>query len=356
MRYFGKGKRQVLVVGEAPGAEEDEEGKPFVGRAGQFLRETLDSIGFDLDEDAWSTNALICHPTGGILPKVLDKSIPYCRPNLRTTIATLKPRVVVVMGKAATTSLLPKYWQSDIGTMERWTGWRIPTKDHWIVPTYHPTFLLRMENSLMNRAFTADLKRAFTITKEARAFEMDAEISLLYEPEEIMRAIEELLESEWVAFDYEGNCLKPEYAGARLYSCAMSNGERTISFPLLKQLRPMLLRFFASKVKKIASNAKFEERWTRHTFGMGVRNWGWDTMLAAHCLDNRPGICSLKFQSFVRMGVPTYNEHIEPFLRSGNDHINRIHQIKLPDLLYYGGMDALLEYRLAMVQRKDFGL
>lgn len=353
MAYSGKGQRQVLIVGDSPGATEDEEGRLFVGRAGQFLRETLESLDLDLDRDAWVTNALICHPSDNAVPDA--KKIGYCRPNLMTTVAKLKPRVIVLMGHAATSSYLSKYWQSEVGTMERWTGWKIPTSDGWIVPTYHPNFLLRMENSLMNRSFALDLRRAFAIKKDPPVLNLEGKITVLYDPDVINREIAAMSDSEWVAFDYEGNCLKPEYAGARLYSCALSNGERTVSFPLLKQVRNELLRFFASKARKIASNAKFEERWTRHVFGMGAANWGWDTMLAAHCLDNRPGICSLKFQGFVKLGVPTYNEHIEPYLKSGKNHLNRIHQIKLPDLLYYGGMDALLEYKLAMAQRKEFG-
>jgi len=100
-----------------------------------------------------------------------------------------------------------------------------------------------------------------------------------------------------------------------------------------------------------------EERWTLKTFGHGVTNWGWDTMLAAHCLDNRPGICSLKFQALVRLGVPSFNETTEPYLANvkGSPY-NRIDEIYPPALLLYNGMDARLEYKLAMVQMKDMGL
>jgi hypothetical protein len=91
------------------------------------------------------------------------------------------------------------------------------------------------------------------------------------------------------------------------------------------------------------------------TFGHGVNNWQWDTMLATHCLDNRPGICSLKFQALVQMGVPVYNKHIEPMLASYKGPYNRIREIEMGSLLYYGGMDALLEWKLAMKQRKEMG-
>jgi len=98
-----------------------------------------------------------------------------------------------------------------------------------------------------------------------------------------------------------------------------------------------------------------EERWTLKKFGHGATNWGWDTMLASHCLDNRPGICSLKFQSLVRLGVPSYNDKIEPYLVNQKGPYNRIHEIDMKDLLLYGGIDSVLEYRLAMKQRHDMG-
>jgi hypothetical protein len=79
-------------------------------------------------------------------------------------------------------------------------------------------------------------------------------------------------------------------------------------------------------------------------------------MLAAHCLDNRPGICSLKFQAFINLGVPSYNERIAPYLEASHGPYNRIHEILLDDLLHYNGIDSLLEVKLAQYQRRKMGL
>ena len=75
-------------------------------------------------------------------------------------------------------------------------------------------------------------------------------------------------------------------------------------------------------------------------------------MLAAHVLDNRTGVCGLKTQSYIHFGLPDYNSHIEKFLKSdgGGNTFNKIHQIPTVDLLTYGGMDAMLEFRLASIQ------
>jgi uracil-DNA glycosylase family 4 len=356
MEPSGRGCSKVLIVGEAPGVTEDEEGRHFAGESGDKLREVLGRVGVKLEKDAWVTNALICSPGKGGVPD--PKMIDYCRPNLLKTVETYEPKVIVTLGRAALASVIAPYWKGDLRTLEQWVGWKIPLERHWVVPTYHPSFLLRMNNSLMERQFSDHLEMAFNIEKDPpKQPDWAGKIEILYEARQAVRALEEIdNEGGWVAVDYETNCLKPEYPKAQAVSFAVSNGRRTVSYPWSGPAIDATGRFLASKgTRKIASNLKMEERWTLKMFGHGVRGWGWDTMLAAHCLDNRQGICSLKFQAFVHLGVPTYNERIEPYLKSADGPYNRIHQVELSDLLLYGGMDAILEYKLAMRQRKMMG-
>src|SRR3990167_1445906 len=356
MGRYGDGRKKVLVVGEAPGQTEDEDGRPFIGKAGTFLRQCLRQIGADLDQDAWTTNSLICRPPKNTTPEI--KQISYCRPNLLNTIKRFGPRVVLVLGKSALVSVIQGYWKTDLGALDRWVGWKIPISDHWICPTYHPSYLLRMKNPILDRAFVNHLRQAFLIDEDPpRRPSLEGKINVLYEEGPVIETLREMDgEGGWVAVDYETNCLKPDYPEARIVSCAVADGKKTISYPWTKHARKatgILLR--SGRTRKIASNLKFEERWTLKEFGHGVNNWGWDTMLAAHCLDNRPHITSLKFQSLIQMGVPTYNENIEPYLGNIRGHYNRIQEVELRHLLFYGGMDALLEYRLAMLQRKEIG-
>ena len=356
MGVYGKGEREVLVIGEAPGKTEDEEGRPFIGKAGLFLRQTLDHLDVDLDRDAWTTNALICRPPKNKTPDA--RQISYCRPNVRKAIARTEPRVVVLLGKSALTSLMERYWKGDIGAVERWVGWRIPCQDHWICPTYHPAFLIRMKNPLMDRLFSDHLRAAFSIERDPpKQPDFHKRIRLVYSDAEVRQWLKRIDdEGGWVVVDYETNCIKPEWPKARIVSCAISNGRETISYPWSGDAIEVTGLFLRSKrTRKIAANLKFEERWTRATFGHGVVNWGWDTMLASHCLDNRPGICSLKFQAFVKLGIPTYNENVEPYLTNKEGPYNRIREIDLATLLFYGGTDALLEYHLAIRQRREMG-
>ncbi len=351
----GEGRKRVLVVGEFPGSTDDEEGSHFLGESGKYLRGVLEGIGVDLDRDAIATNAVICHPEGSVSPDALK--INHCHPNLVRTLREEDPDVVVTLGRAPLVSVLTGIWKSDVDTLERWTGWTIPFKDFWICPTFHPSFLLRSDDVLLERQFKEHLETAFSLEGKPNQPTVPKIVTHFDDSQawDVLGRMDE--EGGWVAVDYEGNCLKPEYPKARISSIAYSNGRETHSFVWLGEVVEASKWFLTtSQTRKIASNLKFEERWTRKTFGRGVRNWGWDTMLAAHCLDNRQGICSLKFQAFVRLGVPTYNDRIEPYLKSdGDGHYNRVHLIALKDLLFYGGMDAYLEWKLARVQRKEMG-
>ena len=357
---YGKGRSGVLVIGEAPGEQEDEEGRPFIGKAGQFLRQCLNGVGVNLDLDAVTTNALICRPPGN---KIQDpQAIAYCHPNLSRTIRETQPQVILTLGRSALVSALSPFWKGEVGPLEKWVGWRIPLGEYWLCPTWHPSFLLRMKSELMDRQFSDHLEEAFQIEEPPPAREdLPKQVQILYDEGEICSRIKRMEEKGgWVAIDYETNCLKPEYEKARIHSCALSNGEETIAYPWSGKAIQATAQFLVNPhLQKIASNLKFEERWSRlHVIhgGGGVKNWGWDTMIATHCLDNRPGICSLKFQAFVHLGLESYNVNIDPYLSEDRgSHYNRIQDIALEDLLLYNGMDAILEHRLAMHQRKEMG-
>jgi uracil-DNA glycosylase family 4 len=357
MEVYGQGAMGIMVVGEAPGATEDEQGRPFVGKAGQKLREVLRTFGVNLDKDCWTTNALICRPPENATPD--DKQISYCHPNLVKAIALYQPRIIITLGRVPLDSVLKPYWKGDTGTMERWVGWQIPIDRHWICPTYHPSFVLRMDNRLIEKQFAEHLAAAFSIGSAPEPQpDYKKEIEILYGEREVEERLSDFDRAGgWAAVDYETNCLKPEYPKARALCFSVAHARGTISFSWRGANVDSVSRFLRSKgTRKIASNLKMEDRWTRFLLGHGVCNWGWDTMLAAHCLDNRQAICSLKFQAFVKLGVPSYNANIEPYLESiGDSHYNRCEEIALDTLMFYNGMDSLLELKLAFVQMIEMG-
>lgn len=359
IKPWGNGALRVLIVGEAPGKTEDEQDRPFVGPSGQYLREAIGRVGYNFQEDILSTNAIICRPPNNKLSKDA-KEVGYCRANLVKTIRKFKPKVIITLGRKPLQSVLAPFWKDDIGILDRWIGWTIPTKDYWICPTWHPSFLLREENKLMDRMFLGHLEAALKLhEKPSKIPDLTDRVTKLYDERAIYEAVRKFDQAgRPCAFDYETNCLKPEYPEARIFSCAISDGETTIAYPFFGKAITATSMFLKSgRTKKIASHLKYEERWTIKHLGHPVSNWDWDTYLGAHALDNRPGICSLKFQSFVLLGIPSYNEPIAPYLESvGRSHYNRIKEIETGMLLEYNGLDAYLEVRIARRQQRQIGL
>ncbi|HEV8268598.1 MAG TPA: uracil-DNA glycosylase, partial [Thermoanaerobaculia bacterium] len=132
----GSSKARVMFVGEAPGADEDAKGIPFVGRAGQLLTKMIEN-GMGLPRaDVYIANVLKCRPPENRNPE--PDEIASCRRFLEAQIDTVKPEVIVALGKFAGQFLLER----DEGIMRmrgRWGEYRgIP-----VMPTYHPSFLLR---------------------------------------------------------------------------------------------------------------------------------------------------------------------------------------------------------------------
>ncbi len=136
---FGVGDRHArwLIVGEAPGAEEDRQGEPFVGRAGQLLNAMLLGIGLQR-ADVYIANVLKCRPPGNRDPK--PEEVAQCLPYLERQIALLKPAVMLAVGRIAAQNLLAT--DAPLGRLRgrvhAFGNLRIP-----LVVTYHPAYLLR---------------------------------------------------------------------------------------------------------------------------------------------------------------------------------------------------------------------
>ncbi|MEK6336349.1 MAG: uracil-DNA glycosylase family protein [Acidobacteriota bacterium] len=131
----GNHKARLMFVGEAPGADEDAQGKPFVGRAGQLLTKIIEAIGLKR-EDVLIGNVNRCRPPGNRQPTLEEAAI--CRPFLFREIAAVQPEVIVVMGNTALRNLLE--------TREGITRVRGKFQDFRgikVMPTFHPAYLLR---------------------------------------------------------------------------------------------------------------------------------------------------------------------------------------------------------------------
>jgi uracil-DNA glycosylase family 4 len=149
---FGEGApaARVVLVGEGPGAEEDRQGRPFVGAAGQLLDRMLQAIGMTRTQHVYILNVVKCRPPGNRVPTEDEQAA--CRPHLDAQLTILNPSIVVLLGSTALKAFFgPK---SRISEMR---GQWLHDHDRWVMPTYHPAALLR--NPAWKRASWEDLKK-----------------------------------------------------------------------------------------------------------------------------------------------------------------------------------------------------
>jgi DNA polymerase len=154
---FGVGSPNagLMFVGEAPGAEEDIQGEPFVGRAGQLLTKIIEAIGLRR-EDVYIANVIKCRPPGNRNPE--PDEVEQCEPFLFRQIDTVKPKVIVALGKFAAQCLLRTN-----DPITRIRGREFKYRDAILIPTYHPAYLLRTPSA--KKEVWEDMKRVRAILR-----------------------------------------------------------------------------------------------------------------------------------------------------------------------------------------------
>lgn len=172
---FGVGNpdAELMFVGEAPGADEDEQGEPFVGKAGQLLTKIIQAMGFERS-DIYIANVLKCRPdmpageSGNRKPKPAEMAT--CLPWLGEQIELVRPKVIVALGATATEGLL-----GDTSPMRDLRGRWLEFRGTPVMVTYHPAYLLRNQSLSEKRKVWEDMLLALEklgkkITAKQRAF------------------------------------------------------------------------------------------------------------------------------------------------------------------------------------------
>jgi len=360
----GKGRRKILLVGEAPGKTEDEDNEQFVGKAGKYFKNAWSEVDIDMDVDCHKTNALICRPhtdndtNRSPKPEELD----HCLPNLQSTIKSFNPEIIVAAGLPALKSVLHGQWIGGIKKIDPWVGWTIPSQKYnvWICPVWHPSYVMREEeNPRGGTAVPLLFQQHLRAISKLSGRPWDSvpnyrnQVEPILSSKEAAKIIRKYRRLGWPgAFDYETNMLKPDSAEAEIYTAGICwKGKRTIAFPFHGPAVDEFKKWLLSPCRKIAQNMKFEDRWSRAKLGIEVQGWFWDTMINAHIYDNRTGCTGLAFLALVWLGFPAWDQNIHPFLESeyANEK-NHIQDIELRDLLVYNGIDCLVEYKVFELQ------
>ena len=403
MKYTGEGKKNVLIIAEAPGQNEDLQGIQLIGDAGQLLRNELKKYNLDLDRDFWKTNAISCRPTtsSGANRQPTKSEIKYCKPLVDKTINDLKPKMIWLMGGKAVESFYMNRFSNL--SINRWRKLCIPDRKTgaWVIPLFHPSYINRQKyDDNLRTTFERDLKWAVScINKDPFTWQDEREdVVPIYKFDYVVECLSSILlwadESQVnIYLDYETNSLKPQWPGAKIATIALcpdiqgkkilklfskdnpyfqklqnfSNNPVSIAFAYQysdyfnkqqqNKIKFLLRKMFThSNICWIAHNIKFEDSWTRKILGVRPKNWLFDTMIAAHIEDNRSRYTGLKFQSYIKFGLEPYNKEIDQYLKPKHGHFNQIDKAPLDQLLLYNGLDTTVGMKLYREQKKIFTL
>ncbi|MGD8539348.1 MAG: uracil-DNA glycosylase [Candidatus Aminicenantes bacterium] len=148
----GNGDADLMFIGEAPGRDEDLQGRPFVGRAGQLLTKIIQAMNFSRD-DVYITNIVKCRPPNNREPN--REETDECKAYLFEQIASIKPKVIVTLGNVPTHFFIPS--KQGVTALR---GTFQPFEDILVMPTFHPSYLVRNEsNRLLKKKVWEDMKK-----------------------------------------------------------------------------------------------------------------------------------------------------------------------------------------------------
>ena len=370
MKPFGKFKKKIFFIGEAPGDTEDRRGKPWQGRIGKMLDITLKEFGIDLFKDGIAANSCFCRPPKNRTPTPME--LYSCRPKLIKEIKEKKPNIIFLFGPTAINSVIGRNFSKKIGGVDKWRGWIIPDQElnAWICPVFHPSFVIRSEEkngqNLAEIIWKRDVEKALKfINIPVPRINPDKYVIPVNSDAHFKKVYYQIMKADLMAFDYEGTGLKPHAKGHQIttVSACISPVKSYVwmNNPYRAKLFKKVLE--NKKIRKISHNLPFENMWSDTILKAKVKNWYWDTLVNNHIVDNRPGINSLKFITYVMFGIGDYDSLINPYLKSpdkeGSNAFNKILQfIKeygTEEIMKYCGLDSLFCFWAFLKQAESMG-
>lgn len=360
MPATGPATAEIYVLGEAPGQEEDEQGKQFVGKSGKLLRRALPNR---LEKTIRFDNVIDCRPPGNRQPTPLE--VACCRQRQVADIEKVKPKLILAFGG------VPLHWFTGEDKITLWRGRLIPVRvgKHtcWLAPIYHPSYVARSQHQakgqLVEEAFSLDLKNALDAYDRGLPephvedpANKDVGVQCLLDYAKVTEALARAQRWEDFAIDIETNGLRPYRQDPKILSVSISNYECTFSWPMQHREAPWskaqlghicdALVALLRKRTPIAHNSKMEQEWLSYFYGDAIvfeADWQ-DTMAQAYVLDEREGTKSLEHCTISRLG----------FNVKALSHVNPAHleHEPLARVLSYNAYDAKYTYLLYYVQQE----
>jgi uracil-DNA glycosylase family 4 len=330
----GSRKSRIVIVGEAPGAREDETHQAFVGAAGQLLTSLLEDVGISR-ADCYITNAVKCRPVGNATPSRAEAKV-CSNTYLTEEILRVEPTHLLSLGN---TALQVTTGRSGI---TKYRGRTFPLGDCVVLPTFHPAAALRSPKYLPT--IKADFAAFARLVDGAPSEGPTTKVKVVRTPAQLNWLIKQITDAPVVAFDLETTGLEEWHSDSQIVTLGLSWGAGTaavvpIHHPerrgmapsqVLRRLKPVL----EGHPKLVAHNAKFDARWLASA-GIFV-DVKFDTMLAAHMLDEN-NAKGLKPLSQLHLGANDYDI---------GDEVKKAQEVPLKRLAIYNGKDCDYTFRL----------
>lgn len=277
----GKPDARYMIIGEAPGFREDEVSRPFSGRSGRLLDEVLEQYKLERKQ-AFITNVVKCRPDDNRTPK--RGELQACRHYLDDEINLVKPEYILLVGNSAL-SLIKKS-----GIMKHRGAWHT-YGDAQVMGTVHPAAVLR--NPSLRRVFETDV-REFARAVRDKPPQPDPRVFVIRDGKSLGRLCDFILKAEALAYDIETNGFDEFSPDAKVATVAVAiRPDLAFVVPIdhpeaswkdpRRALSVLSNALAFTPAKRIAHNAKFDDRWLRRHGALF--NADFDTMLAAHILD-----------------------------------------------------------------------
>ena len=350
-------QKKILLINQKERSENTSGNYTQKEECDRFLRDEFSKHGISFDRDCFSVDTINCIDSKKLNNFIINKYSP--KSVFVFGDFSLKNVVGNVVGKKNTSIYLLR-------------GWRIPdqNKKTWICPMFDPEYVF-FEKKREEILTTFRLDMLGAIETSEKSFPdysgWDNNIKTLYDDSSIMRVLSRVFSGEEgnsFSFNYKTNGIKPYGEGMKIVIVSLATERGAYSFlwnnnDYIKNLWVRLLR--SPNIGKISHDMKFNDNWSKEILKTDVRNWIWDTKLAAHVIDNRVGLTGLKMQTYLNFGISTYDDSLDYWLKQidekdGNS-INRIDDgiIKIGPIpfLRYSGIDSLFCFWLAKKQAEN---
>lgn len=302
------GRCDVMIIGEAPGHDEDLVGTPFVGASGSLLRTIVDDVGLD-EFGLVYTNTVRCRPPNNASPQV--RYVNRCKPKLIEEIERFDPKLVVLLGNTPLKAVL-----GETG-ITAWRGAKLERDGRTYIPSFHPAYILRNNNELPS--LLADLQAAYDMLSgnDNQSLIDDYDITLVAGEADAKEMYEAIKAAGTVAWDTESRDARPYANGARMIMLSFAINKPKRAWAVLPDNERVagycmaLLRDPTLKI--ICHNAKYDQHVVWSEWGIEVPGIVGDSMIASWVIDSTPGRHGLKHLAGRLLSLYEYNHELDQY-------------------------------------------